>query len=277
MERALRHRRVRVEGRPQRLPGGRDRGSAPGRALDLACGEGRNAVWLAEQGWDATGVDFSDAGLDKGRRLAADRGVEVEWVCADATSWDPPADGYDLVAVFYLQLPADGRRRAMGIAGRALAPNGTLLVVAHDSANLTDGVGGPQDPAVLYTPDDVLADLARRRDRRHRRAGRDGRTLRRRRRSPGARLPGAGPPLSDGRSGHRVTVPRCSSALQARTPNAFAASDWGIGTGPVGPSSPLDGVDRPGRDARRRPTPRCRCRRGSPPAGRPGRPATTHG
>ena len=47
----------------------------------------------------------------------------------------------------------------MGIAGRALAPGGTLLVVAHDRANLTDGTGGPQDPAVLYTPDDVLADL----------------------------------------------------------------------------------------------------------------------
>ena len=135
-------------------------GLAPGRALDLACGEGRNVVWLAEQGWDSTGVDFSDAGLDKGRRLAADRGAEVEWICADATAWDPPAEGYDLVAVFYLQLPAEGRRRAMGIAGRALAPNGTLLVVAHDSANLNGGMGGPQDPAVLYTPHDVLADLA---------------------------------------------------------------------------------------------------------------------
>ena len=64
------------------------------------------------------------------------------------------------MVVFYLQLPADQRRRAMGIAGRALAPNGTLLVVAHDSANLAHGTGGPQDPAVLYTPDDVLADLA---------------------------------------------------------------------------------------------------------------------
>jgi len=135
-------------------------GLAPGRALDLACGEGRNAVWLAEQGWDATGVDFSDAGLDKGRRLAADRGVEVGWECADATSWEPPAEGYDLVAVFYLQLPEADRRRAMGIAGRALTAGGTLLVVAHDTANLTGGVGGPRDPAVLYTPDDVLADLA---------------------------------------------------------------------------------------------------------------------
>ncbi len=132
---------------------------APGRAVDLACGEGRNAVWLAEQGWTVTGVDFSDVGLDKGRRLAAERGVDVDWVCADATSWEQPEVGYDLVAVFYLQLPADQRRQAMAVAGRALAPGGTLLVVAHDRANLTDGTGGPPDPAVLYTPADVLADL----------------------------------------------------------------------------------------------------------------------
>lgn len=130
-----------------------------GRALDLACGEGRNAVWLADQGWTATGVDFSDVGLDKGRRLAADRGVDVTWVCADATTWIPPDDGYDLVAVCYLQLPADQRRRAIGVAGRALAPGGTLLVVAHDSTNLTGGTGGPSNPDVLYRPDDVLADL----------------------------------------------------------------------------------------------------------------------
>jgi SAM-dependent methyltransferase len=135
-------------------------GLTPGRALDLACGEGRNAVWLAEQGWSVTGVDFAEVGLEKGRRMAAERGTTVEWVCADATTWDPPAAGYDLVALFYLQLPAAARRRAVAVAGRALAPGGTLLVVAHDSANLTGGTGGPQDEAVLYRPDDVLADLA---------------------------------------------------------------------------------------------------------------------
>jgi SAM-dependent methyltransferase len=134
-------------------------GLAAGRALDLACGEGRNAVWLAEQGWTVTGVDFSDVGLDKGRRLASDRKVDVDWVVADATSWTPPAEGYDLVVVLYLQLPAEARRRAVAVAGKALAPGGTLLVVAHDLANLADGTGGPQDPAVLYRPDDILADL----------------------------------------------------------------------------------------------------------------------
>lgn len=130
-----------------------------GRALDLACGEGRNAVWLAEHGWDVTGVDFSSVAIDKARRMASERGVEVEWVCADATTWQSPAGGFDLVAIFYLQLTPDDRRRAVGVASRSLAPGGTLLMVAHDTANLTDGTGGPSDPAVLYGPVDIVSDL----------------------------------------------------------------------------------------------------------------------
>lgn len=133
-------------------------GLPPGRAIDLACGEGRNAVWLAEQGWDATGVDFSAVGLDKGRRMAAERGVQVTWVEADVRTWEAPSPA-DLVIVCYLQLPAGARRAALGHAAAALAPGGTLLVVGHDRSNLEHGVGGPQDPAVLYTPEDVVDDL----------------------------------------------------------------------------------------------------------------------
>jgi len=131
----------------------------PGRALDLACGEGRNAVWLADQGWQTTGVDFAGAGLAKGRRLAAERGVSVEWIEADLTDWAAPRGAFDLVVVFYLQLPEAERRTVMRTAAGALAPGGTLLVVAHDSRNLTDGYGGPQSAAVLYTAADVVADL----------------------------------------------------------------------------------------------------------------------
>lgn len=133
-------------------------GLSPGTALDLACGEGRNAIWLAEQGWKATGIDFSGVALDKARRLAAERQVTVEWQQADLAAWEPAAS-YDLVVVMYLQLPAAARRRALSAAARAVAPGGTLLVVGHALANLTDGHGGPQDPAFLYSPDDVVADL----------------------------------------------------------------------------------------------------------------------
>jgi len=135
-------------------------GLAPGSVLDLACGEGRNAVWLAERGWRATGVDFSAVGIDKARRLAAERGVEVELLTADVLEWQPPGATFDLVIAFYLQLPAEERRRAIALAAGALAPGGTLLVVGHDSTNLTEGTGGPQDPGVLFTPEDLAADVA---------------------------------------------------------------------------------------------------------------------
>ena len=133
---------------------------APGTALDLACGEGRNAVWLATQGWTVTGVDFSSVGVAKAEQLAADNGVQGTWIVGDATTWAPPAEGYDLVLVFYLQLPAAQRRAAIRTAVASLAPGGTFLLVAHDLLNLTEGVGGPQDPAVLMTSEAIVDDLA---------------------------------------------------------------------------------------------------------------------
>jgi SAM-dependent methyltransferase len=135
----------------------------PGRALDLAAGEGRNALWLAEHGWEVTAVDFSLTGLDKGRRLQAGhergRDLHVDWVHADVLTYDPGPVGYDLALLAYLQLPAAERRTAVRVGFRALGVGGTLLVVAHDSSNLTEGTGGPQDPAVLYTAAEVLGDL----------------------------------------------------------------------------------------------------------------------
>ena len=124
---------------------------APGRAIDLACGEGRNAIWLAERGWQAVGADFSEVGLQKARELAHRRGVNVEWVAADLLDYRPDPRAFDLVLVFYLQVPAAERRPILQAAAEAVAPGGTFLLVAHDSTNLQHGHGGPQDPAVLYT------------------------------------------------------------------------------------------------------------------------------
>ena len=128
----------------------------PGTAVDLAAGEGRNAIWLASRGWSATAVDFSQVALDEGVRLAD--GLDVTWVRADATTWQPPAP-VDLVVMAYFQVPSEDRRRAVRGAVTMLAPGGTLLLVAHDSTNLAEGTGGPQDPAVLMSAEDVLADL----------------------------------------------------------------------------------------------------------------------
>lgn len=132
---------------------------APGTALDLGAGDGRNAVWLAAHGWQVTAVDFSRVALDRGRRLADAMGVEVDWRLADLLEWAPPAETYDLVVLFFIHLPRDERHRVYEQAATAVAPGGTLLIVGHDQANLADGIGGPQDPAVLFTAAEVAADL----------------------------------------------------------------------------------------------------------------------
>ncbi|MFE9694498.1 class I SAM-dependent methyltransferase [Micromonospora sp. NPDC005806] len=135
-------------------------GIAPGAALDLAAGEGRNAVWLAERGWRVTAVDFSSVAVEWGRELAGQRGVGVEWRVADVTAYRPVPGSYDLVLISYLHLPAADLARVLDSARRALRPGGTLVVVGHDLANLTGGTGGPQDPKILLTPETVVDGLA---------------------------------------------------------------------------------------------------------------------
>lgn len=131
----------------------------PGTAADLAAGEGRNAIWLAQQGWQVTAVDYSPVAIDKGRRIARRLGVEVGWVTADLLDLDLGAGRFDLVALFYLQLPWEEMAEVLQRASRAVAPAGTLLLVGHDLTNLDGGHGGPQDPGVLYTPGQVAAEL----------------------------------------------------------------------------------------------------------------------
>jgi 2-polyprenyl-3-methyl-5-hydroxy-6-metoxy-1,4-benzoquinol methylase len=128
----------------------------PGRALDVACGEGRNAVWLARRGWDVVGVDFSPVAIDKARRMADRDGVAVRWVVADVTTEALPPGAFDLVAVLYLHLPQPAMTAVLGAAAGRVGPGGTLLVVGHDASNIAEGHGGPQDPAVLYGPDEVV-------------------------------------------------------------------------------------------------------------------------
>ncbi len=137
-------------------------GLTVGRALDLGCGEGRNAVWLAQRGWQVTGVDFSQVGLDKAARLAEQRGVWVQWLRADLVDYVPPPAAFDFVAILYLHIAGAAMREVLRRAAVALAPGGTLLVVGHDPTNIQEGYGGPQDPAILMTPDEsaeALADL----------------------------------------------------------------------------------------------------------------------
>ncbi len=132
---------------------------APGRALDVACGEGRNAVWLAERGWEVDAVDFSKVAIERARELASQRGVEVNFAVADVTRWQPEPGVYDLVAILYLHIPPEQRRDVIARTRDAVAPGGTMLVVGHDLENLERGWGGPPDPEVHYTPDEIAFEM----------------------------------------------------------------------------------------------------------------------
>jgi SAM-dependent methyltransferase len=124
-------------------------GVPPGRVLDLAAGEGRNALWLATRGWEAEAVEFSAVAIDKGRQLAEAAGAEVRWTQADLTD-APPLEPADLVLVAYLQLPGRAMAGVLRHAATLVAPGGELFLVGHARRNLDDGVGGPQDPGVLW-------------------------------------------------------------------------------------------------------------------------------
>lgn len=133
----------------------------PGVALDLAGGEGRNAIWLAEQGWNVHSVDFCDVALEKGKQLAAVRKVadRINFREADLRAFDPGMHLYDLVTLIYLQIPLPDLIPIIKRSAQAVATGGTFLLVAHDSTNLDHGFGGPRHPTLLYTAEQVVAAL----------------------------------------------------------------------------------------------------------------------
>ncbi|MEO7006064.1 MAG: class I SAM-dependent methyltransferase [Terrimesophilobacter sp.] len=122
----------------------------PGRALDLATGDGRNAIFLAQRGWDATGVDFSAEGIRLARQRAHQLGAQVLWVVADARDYQPDAS-FDLVVATYLHLPEGEIRKVLRAAASWVAPGGHLLVLGHDKDNLVSGASGPSNADILYS------------------------------------------------------------------------------------------------------------------------------
>jgi SAM-dependent methyltransferase len=147
-------------GEPNRFVAEEFTGEPPGRALDIASGEGRNAIWLAGLGWQVTAVDFSAIAVDRARRLAERRGVTVDWVVADLRDYQLALGVFDAVVVAYLHLSPADLDVVLGRAAQALAPGGRILVVGHDVTNIDHGIGGPQDPGVLHTPQAIGAALA---------------------------------------------------------------------------------------------------------------------
>jgi len=121
----------------------------PGKALDVACGEGRNGLWLAERGWTVTLLDFSAVAIDKARQIAEKRGLKVKALREDVAIYELPEAEYDLVAVLYLHTQPDERSRWLANVIGSVKPGGTFLYIGHDPSNIEDGVGGPQDVQLL--------------------------------------------------------------------------------------------------------------------------------
>jgi SAM-dependent methyltransferase len=135
-----------------------------GTAIDLACGEGRNALWLARLGWRVLGVDFSAAAIERARELSRQLGEEerlrASWRVQDVSAEPPRSSSYDLAIISYVHIGPAENRVLIDDGARSLKPGGRVVVVGHDRRNLLEGVGGPQDADRLYVPEDIAARLA---------------------------------------------------------------------------------------------------------------------
>ncbi|MFN4215193.1 SAM-dependent methyltransferase [Exiguobacterium sp.] len=130
------------------------------KVLAIAEGEGRNAVWLAEQGLDVEMWDYSRVGLEKAERLAVRRGVVLTTHLVDLAVADWPVATYDVIVCIFGHFPKDVQTAVLKGVTRALKPGGFFMTEVYSEAQLELGTGGPKDQALLYTPDDfeVLAD-----------------------------------------------------------------------------------------------------------------------
>jgi cyclopropane fatty-acyl-phospholipid synthase-like methyltransferase len=121
------------------------------RALSVADGEGRNGVWLAQQGLDVLAVDFSAAGLAKARALAAERGVSLRTELADITTWQWPREAFDVVVAIFIFVEPHERPAFFNNLKGALKPGGLLLMQGYRPEQLNYRTGGPSNASRMYT------------------------------------------------------------------------------------------------------------------------------
>lgn len=131
----------------------------PGRALDLGAGEGANATWLAGRGWQVTAIDSNTVVVGRIQSHSVLLNHPVDAIVGDAVSYRPRSASFDLILLSYLQLPEHQLRLALQHVVPGLAPDGRILIVAHDASNLDQGWGGPPDPNLLTTPEVVAGIL----------------------------------------------------------------------------------------------------------------------
>lgn len=132
----------------------------PGEVLSLAEGEGRNAVYLAGLGFRVTAVDHSRVGMAKAQRLAAEKGVEIETICADLADFELGEDRWSAIVSIFGHLPPEVRRRVYARIPAALKPGGILLLEAYTPDQMGRGTGGPRSVDLLVTAEMLREELA---------------------------------------------------------------------------------------------------------------------
>lgn len=130
-----------------------------GQALCLAAGEGRNAVYLAELGYEVTAMDASQVGLDKAAALAARRGVSISCVQAKLQDFSLGASDWDVITAFFCHLPPPLRVKVFGQIPAALRPGGRFLLEGYTVEQLSLKTGGPSNPEWMYDEASLRADL----------------------------------------------------------------------------------------------------------------------
>lgn len=134
----------------------------PGQRALLVCdGEGRNGVWMAQQGVEVVSVDQSQIGLEKAEELARSRGVDIKTICADVYNWEWPVEEFDYVILIYAHFREEDRARIHRAAINALKPGGQVILEAYTKEQLDYASGGPKHPAMLYSEDMVRDDFAK--------------------------------------------------------------------------------------------------------------------
>ena len=151
------HNHQRSSGKPNDVVLAEIAGEPPGRALDVGCGVGNDAIWLASQGWKVTAVDISQAALDRAAIAAEDAKVTVDWVCADISTTPPAAGEYDLVSVQYPALRHDSRSDVIRSLLDAVSRGGTILFVGHGPESQECARTQGFEPTDYIEPADVAA------------------------------------------------------------------------------------------------------------------------
>ena len=130
-----------------------------GKLLLPAEGEGRNAVWAAEQGWNVTAYDQSYEGRTKALRLAADRGVDINYLIKDLRCFRGEENSYDVIALIYVHMPAEFRTKVHTELVRLLKPGGCLILEAFSKAQMSNNSGGPKNLDMLYSTSELKSDF----------------------------------------------------------------------------------------------------------------------